>query len=123
MGESHFYAEPIEVIYETPPLLSKKPTCPVGFIWRAQTYHITEMLAEWVDYQRRGRMRRNMSDAHAATARLRGSWGVGRFFFRVRVEDGRVFDIYYDRAPGSVEERQGSWVMLAERSPDEYNTV
>lgn len=120
MGESHFYAEPIEAVYEKPPLLSKKPSCPQGFIWREQAFRITEMLAEWVDYERRGRMRRNMSDAHATTARLRGSWGVGRFFFRVRVEDGRVFDIYYDRSPGSAGERQGSWTLLAERSPEEY---
>jgi hypothetical protein len=121
MSQGHFYAEPIEVFYEHPPLLSKKPTCPTGFIWRDETFLITEMLAEWVNYARRGRMRRNMSDAHAATASLRGSWGVGRFFFRVRVEDGRVFDIYYDRAPGGVDERQGSWTLLAERSPDQYD--
>ncbi|HSV86998.1 MAG TPA: DUF6504 family protein [Levilinea sp.] len=123
MSASHFYAEPIEVFYEKPPLLSKKPGCPGGFTWRAERYTITEMLAEWVDFERRRRMRRNMSDAHATTARLRGSWGVGRFFFRVRVEDGRVFDIYYDRAPGKFDERQGNWSLLAERSPEEYGAV
>jgi len=123
MASGHFYAEPIEVFHEKPPLLAKKPSCPAGFIWREETYQITEMLAEWVDYDRRGRMQRNMTDAHAATARLRGSWGVGRFFFRVRVQDGRVFDIYYDRAPGKADDRLGRWILLAERSPEEYDTV
>jgi hypothetical protein len=123
MDAGHFYAEAIDVFYETPPLLSKKPTCPAGFTWRADRYLITAMLAEWVAFERRGRMRRNMSDAHAATARLRGSWGVGRYFFRVRVEDGRVFDIYYDRAPGKYDERKGSWWLLAERSPAEFDAI
>jgi hypothetical protein len=123
MTPGHFYAEPIEVYHEQPPLLSKKPTCPDAFTWREERFRITEMLAEWVDFERRGRMSRNMTDVHAATARLKGSWGVGRFFFRVRVEDGRVFDIYYDRAPGKASERQGTWTLLAERSPDEYQTL
>jgi len=29
----HFYDDPIEVIFETPPALEKSPPCPNGFIW------------------------------------------------------------------------------------------
>ena len=54
------------------------------------------------DFTRRGRFARNMQPAHAAVAAQRGSLNVGRFFFRVRVDTGQLFDLYYDRA---VEER------------------
>src|SRR5512133_568169 len=89
----------ITVQYSEQPLLEKKPRCPDGFEWDVEIFVVEEMLMEWVDYTRRGRMARNMSDAHAAAAASKGSWGVGRFFFRVRTSTRRVFDIYYDRAP------------------------
>ena len=110
-----FIGEPIEVQFDVDPTLSKRPTCPSAFIWREETYRIVEMLETWVDYSRRGRMARNMMPAHAMTASRRGSWGVGRFHFRVRVEDGRIFDIYYDRAPNSAGDRKGHWFLLGER--------
>jgi len=59
-------------------------------------------------------MARNMQPQHAAVASGRGSWGVGRDFFRVRVEGGRVFDIYYDRAPKGSEARKGAWFLYRE---------
>jgi hypothetical protein len=105
---------PINVSYVEPPLLEKKPRCPDGFEWNGQRFMVNEMLLEWVDYTRRGRMARNMSDAHAAAAAGKGSWGVGRFFFRIKTEDGRVFDIYYDRAPKGLDERKGHWVLFRE---------
>ncbi len=84
------------------------------FIGEEKTFIIEEMLGEWRDYTRRGRMARNMSDVHAAAASRRGSWGVGRFFFRVRTENGQVFDLYYDRAPKNASQRKGSWVLFRE---------
>jgi hypothetical protein len=75
------------------------------------------MLAEWHSYERRGRMADNMAPEHAARAASKGSWGVGRFFFRVRVGVGRVFDLYYDRTPENADKRKGRWVLLAERTP------
>jgi len=33
---------------------------------------------------------------------------------RVRVESGRIFDLYYDRAPRKAEDRKGSWFLLRE---------
>jgi hypothetical protein len=104
----------INVFYNEPPLLEKKPRCPDGFEWDGQNFPISEMLMEWVDYTRRGRMARNMSDAHASVAAGKGSWGVGRFFFRIKTEESRIFDIYYDRAPKGMDERKGRWVLFRE---------
>jgi hypothetical protein len=109
-----FIEEPIQVLFDQPPAIEKKPPCPNGFIWREVTFHIVEMLAEWHDYDRRGRYARNMQPAHAATAARKGSWGVGQFYFRVRIEDGRVFDLYYDRAPKDVDTRKGAWFLYRE---------
>jgi hypothetical protein len=111
----NFIDEPIEVLFNRPPALEKSPSCPDAFIWREETYPIVEMLEVWQDFSRRGRMGRNMRPSHLTAAARRGSWGVGRFHFRVRVEDGRIFEIYYDRAPESAGDRKGHWFLLGER--------
>jgi len=115
LPSGRFIDEPIEVIYVSKPLLEKSPRCPAGFIWRGQNFEIIEVLAEWQDFRRRGRMARNMIPPHKSRAERIGSWGVGRFFFRVRTSAGREFDIYYDRAPADVNDRKGSWMLFAER--------
>jgi hypothetical protein len=114
-----FIGETVEVAFDQPPLLKKKPTCPDRFVWRGETVEIAAVLSEWVDYNRRGRMARNMRPAHAARASLRGSWGVGRFYFRVRTEAGRVFDLYYDREPKSADDRKGAWFLYREMAAHE----
>lgn len=110
-----FIDEQIEVAFKQPLALEKKPTCPDAFLWRNRRYTVVGMLEEWFDFQRRGRMARNMAPAHAAAASVRGSWGVGRFFFRVRVDTGQIFDLYYDRAPKDAGDRKGRWVLFRER--------
>jgi len=110
----HFIDEPIEIGFKESPVMEKKPGCPNLFIWNGQFYTITEMLEEWSDFTRRGKYARNMAPGHAVTASRRGSWGVGRFFFRVRVEDGRIFDLYYDRAPKDADDRKGHWFLYRE---------
>ena len=109
-----FIAEEIEVGFDRPPLLEKRPGCPDRFIWGDESFEISEKLAEWHDYRRRGRMARNMQPAHAAVAEQRGSWGVGRDYFRVRTVGGRVFELYYDRAPKDVDRRKGAWFLFRE---------
>jgi hypothetical protein len=111
-----FIAEPIEAHFDRPPALEKKPGCPDAFTWRGEIYRIVAKLSEWHDYTRRGRMARNMQPQHAAVASSRGSWGVGRDYFRVRVENGQVFDIYYDRAPKGSDSRKGAWFLYREVS-------
>jgi hypothetical protein len=58
-----------------------------------------------------------MAPAHLATATRRGSWGVGRFYFRVRTDGGGVYDLYYDRQPESAGDRAGHWYLWREVMP------
>ncbi|HEY69455.1 MAG TPA: hypothetical protein G4O08_02605 [Anaerolineae bacterium] len=109
-----FLDDEIEVLFEHDPLLSKRPHAPDGFVWGDQRFDVIEVLSEWVDTERRGRAAKNMSEAHLRTAARRGSWGVGRFYFRVRTDPQRVFDLYYDRSPKGVSDRHGHWVLWRE---------
>ena len=59
-------------------------------------------------------MAKNMRPAHAATAATRGSLNVGRYYFRVEVNTGQIFDIYYDRAMKNVDDRKGQWFLYRE---------
>ena len=112
-----FISETVEVIYASPPLLKKKPNCPDGFIWDGVIFNVNELLSEWKDFSRRGRMAHSMRPANLRKAARRGSVGVGRFYFRIRVEDGRVFDLYYDRAVTNSDQRKGSWILHQELGP------
>jgi hypothetical protein len=109
-----FIDEPIVADFDQPPTFEKRPPCPDGFTWHGETYRIAELLSEWRDYQRRGRMANNMRPEHAELAEERGSWGVGRFFFRVRTAAGPIFDLYYDRAPKGSSNRKGGWFLFRE---------
>ena len=110
----HFYDNPIEPIFDTPPAREKSPDCPNGFIWDDKTYRVIEMLSSWSDFARRGKMARNMRPAHAAVASSRGSLNVGRFYFRVLTDTHQVFDIYYDRAMRNIDDRKGQWFIYRE---------
>ena len=126
----HFYDQPIEVRFDKPPVREKTPDCPNGFIWEDKTYRVIEMLSSWVDFTRRGKMARNMQPQHASVASRRGSLNVGRYYFRVRALSGsaitqpspgtagqteeQIFDIYYDRAMKSVDDRKGQWFVYRE---------
>jgi hypothetical protein len=114
----HFIGERIEVQFDVTPTFSKTPGCPAGFVWQVETYRITELLSEWRDYGRRGRMSNNMRPDHLEMAKKRGSWGVGRIYFRVRTESDQIFDLYYDRAPGSGGDRKGAWWLFRELGQD-----
>lgn len=110
----HFYDELIEVSFEVPLELEKFPKCPNAFAWKDRTYRVIESLSEWSDFTRRGKMARNMRAAHADVASTRGSLNVGRFYFRVQVDSNQIFDIYYDRAIKSVDDRKGQWYLYRE---------
>lgn len=109
-----FIAERVEVEFDKPPALEKRPGCPDRFVWNDETFQVSEKIGEWQDYSRRGRMAHNMRAEHAAVAAGRGSWGIGRFYFRVRTHRQQVFDLYYDRAPKSVDDRKGAWYLYRE---------
>jgi Family of unknown function (DUF6504) len=110
----HFIDLPIEAYFINDPARPKMPPCPDGFTWEGQAYRVTERISEWVDFTRRGRMARNMRPSHAAAAAEHGSLGVGRFYFRVRVDSGQIFDLYYDRAIKDVDDRLGHWFLYRE---------
>ena len=112
-----FIDEPIGVTFDQPPVFEKRPPCPDRFVWRDKSFQVVELLSEWRDYGRRGRMAANMRPEHAELAAERGSWGVGRFYFRVRTEAGLIFDLYYDRAPKGSANRKGAWFLFRELAP------
>lgn len=114
-----FISEPVEAVYDNAPALEKKPGPPDAFVWAGVTFDVVEVLSEWHDYRRRGRNARNMQPQHAETAARRGSWGVGQDYFRVRTGSGRIFDLYYDRAPKNVDQRKGGWFLFQELSPSQ----
>ena len=109
-----FISERVEPRFDTAPVLEKRPGCPSAFTWRGADYVIVAVISEWHDYARRGRALHNMRPAHAAAAERRGSWGVGRDYYRVATNSGRIFDLYYDRAPASALDRKGAWFVLRE---------
>ena len=106
-----FINERVEVQFFETPTLEKKPGCPDSFVWREKTYKIIELISEWHDYQRRGRMARNMSSEHSSRAERTGSWGVGQDYYRVLTEPHHIFDLYFDRAPKNVDHRKGAWYL------------
>ena len=113
----HFIGEEIQARFSQSPLRQKTPPCPYGFIWEDRLYQVTGKLSEWADFTRRGRMARNMRPAHLTTAEEHGSLGVGRFYFRVRVDTGQFFDLYYDREIRDVDDRLGHWFLYCELEP------
>ena len=109
-----FIHEPVAVQFDSPPILEKKPGCPDSFFWRENQFNILEIVSEWHDYDRKGRMAKNMKPANARKASKRGSWGVGQDYYRVRTVENRIFEIYYDRAPQNVSHRKGEWFLYRE---------
>ena len=109
-----FISESIEVIFDKPPLTEKKPGCPDGFVWQEKTCRIVELIREWSDFTRRGRYAKNMQPQNLRKAVRRGSFGVGRFYFQVRTDTGRIFELYYDRAVKNVDDKMGGWTLFRE---------
>jgi hypothetical protein len=110
-----FIDKPVEVHFSQPPTFEKAPPCPASFLWRGDTYRVTQLLEEWHDFTRRGRFARNMVPGHAARAGTHGSWGVGKYRFRVLVHTGQIFELVYDRAPADSSDRKGNWFLMGER--------
>ena len=114
MIPKRFIGEEITVEFDEAPALSKDPGCPDRLVWRNEILVVRELLEQRNDFSRRDRMARNMQPAHAKVAASRGSWGVGRKYFRIEVEDGRLLELYYDRAPKDAIDRKGSWFLRCE---------
>jgi hypothetical protein len=116
----HFFDEPIVPLFGILPSMEKKPGCPDAFLWRETTYKVVELLLEWHDYSRKGRMAKNMQPQHAVIASNRGSLGVGRDYFTVRMDTDQIFKLYYDRAPKDAFHRKGEWFVWGEMALEYY---
>jgi hypothetical protein len=110
-----FYSEPIEVHFQREPLFEKKPGVPTSFYWRGKSYHICKLIKEWHDYRRKKKRHQFFSGKRKTLPPMkpgdRGSWGVGRDYYRVQTASGEIFDIYYDRRPRG-QTIKGEWVLL-----------
>jgi hypothetical protein len=113
-GKPVFIDEEIKVFFNHPPLHAKLPPCPDAFEWMGEEFMVESLLSEWKDFERKGRLARNMSDAHLGRALVIGSRGSGRFFFRVRTSSRRIFDLYYDRSVKDAVDQSGRWVLYRE---------
>jgi len=112
---TRFIGEPIEVHHDRPPALEKRPGPPDGFTRLGRAHRVVEVLSEWHNYRQRGKTaafyRRERGSYRAKAAQRRGSWGVGRDYYRVRAASGEVFDLYYDRAPRGGDRPKGAWFL------------
>ena len=97
-----------------PRYLQKNRNVPIHYFWRDRSYRVKEIISEWHDFSRKGKYSRNMKDAHLERANIKGSLGVGRFYFRVRTDENRIFEIYYDRSIKNTFETSGFWVLFQE---------
>lgn len=118
-----FVGEEITTTFDKSPMLSKKPGPPSVFRWREVDFRITETISAWFDYDRKGRSAKNMREENLREAKRRGSWGVGRYYFRVRTNTERIFDIYYDRAPKDAGDREGHWFLWREMEEQKVDSV
>ncbi len=120
---ARFIGASIEVAFDEPPELEKRPGPPDGFVWEGRNYRVVAVLREWHDYRKRGKTAtfyiKERGSFRAKAAERRGSWGVGRDYFRVRTETGEVFDVYYDRSPNGPGGRKGSWFLFRQILEDE----
>lgn len=111
-----FIGEPVEALFDRPPSLEKRSGVPDGFIWAGRIYRVVAVLREWHDYRLRGKSLafyiKERGSYRAKAAQRRGSWGVGRDYYRVRTDTGEVFDLYYDRAPRGPDHRKGDWFLF-----------
>jgi hypothetical protein len=112
--KSIFIGEKINVEFDQPSFILKKPRYPDKFSWRGEAYIIAELLNEWHDFSRKGKYSGNMKEVHLVSASAKGSLGVGRFYFRVRTTNSHIFDLYFDRSIKNVFETLGFWVLFQE---------
>ena len=117
--DAKFIDEPIVVTFGSDNTLKKTPECPASFGWGSTTFVVEKVISEWKDFSRRGRFSRNMRPAHAQRADVKGSMGVGRFYFRVLTAGGRIFDLYFDRSIYNKEKDVSGWVLFREIFEDQ----
>lgn len=114
-----FIGDEIEPIFAEAPELEKKTGAPTGFKWKGHDYVVKRVVKEWHEYgsgRQGGGWDSGRPPFGQRNVMNRGSWGQGKDFYRVLLEDGRLVDLYYDRRPKSGKEkgRKGRWVLFRE---------
>lgn len=92
---------PIELITADPPPAPGQAPTPRAFRWQGQDYTVVAVLRRWQDEPDRARGLRRPG-AHPFES---GGLRPGRTYFRVRTQDGSVFDLTHD--PG----RPAPWAV------------
>lgn len=109
---ARFIGEPIAPSFDDTVVVRRLSTLH-GFTWNEQFFPIAEVLRNWREsspprWRRRGK--RASLRWHVST--------LGRDYFRVRVADGRIFELFYDRQ--MLDNRlSGRWVLWRELDADE----
>lgn len=113
---ARFIGALVEVIYDQAPPIEKRPGPPDGFVWAGRAYRVVALLREWHDYRLRGKSEafytKERGSFRAKAMQRRGTWGVGRDYYRVRTDTGETFELYYDRAPKGPGQGKGAWFLL-----------
>jgi len=65
--------------------LERKPKCPTRIFWQDVWVRVLSLESSWDDFSRRGLKARNMHDKHLERAKVRGSWGVGKFYLPQKI--------------------------------------
>ncbi len=88
-----FYSEPIDVVF------TSRPRQPASFVWRGREYKVAAVEAAWQDHGCG-----TLSPRHA-------NWRLRRHrnYYRVRTDDGRLYDLYLDRSGG-----KRTWMLYRE---------
>lgn len=76
-----FIGQPVEVFF------AAKPGPPRAFTWEGRTLAVVEVLEHWQDY--------GFGSTHPAAR----NWRTRRHrnYYRLRAEDGHIYDLYLDR--------------------------
>lgn len=108
-----FIGDEITPVFAEEPELDKKTGAPAAFVWRDRQHPISRVIREWHEYDqgRGGAANTGRPPFSQRGVMSRGSWGSGKDFYRVLTDEGRIYDIYYDRRPKG-KQRKGRWVIF-----------
>ncbi|MBE3599619.1 MAG: hypothetical protein IMX02_12825 [Limnochordaceae bacterium] len=82
----------IEMMESQQPEVAGQPPAPRSFRWQGRTFTVSAVLRRWQDHPSRARGALKGRQVPFGAATETGA----RTYFRVRTEDGSVFDLAYD---------------------------
>ena len=102
MEETHFIGEEVEVEMAGDPVLE-----PALIRWAGREYRVAEMLTRWFDY------------GFGPVLSAQPKWWQRRHrnYYRVRTEDGYVFELYFDRGANRKHPERRKWILVKSVGP------